>query len=779
MITVSPNIVFIILLCLLNMFSSFAQQLQRHEVITAYLYNFAKSVQWQNETELSEFRFHIISGDEVLIDEMVSLAKVKTLRDKPIRITSSSGMSGIEKAQLVFVAKSSENRLIEIFDKIEGKNILLITEQFQDKRLIMINFIETSEKRLIFEINKANIINQKILITEDLILLGGTEIDVAELYKEGQQSLRELQKRTETLENNLVQLDKEITAQREQMEKQRRVIQEQQKIVRDRVALLKEREKQLDSLGSMIKEQKRILSSQALKLEKSEQELKTQLSRIKKQQIVLDEQSDEIEKQKSELQHGETLLKEQKVKIDTQEETLKEKVILIERQQTFLYLLIIISILTLLLAIAVYKGYRNKQILTKELELKVEERTKELSKSNELLTFELSERKHAEDKLREREEQFRLISESVEDMIVMLDLDGKRIYNNPSYEPLLGDTKSLHGTDSFKDIHPEDREKIKKIFEETIQTGKGQRSEYRLIGKNSRIHYIESQGSVIRDGNGKIINVVVVSRDITERKKIEQELMNYQFTLEKMVKERTAELEIAKEKAEVADRLKSAFLATMSHELRTPLNSIIGFTGILLREIAGPLNDEQKKQLTMAKGSASHLLSLINDVLDISKIEAGELVVTPKPFDYSKSVRKVFNIVQPLAVKKSLKLELNLSDNSFEITSDERRVEQILLNLLNNSIKFTDRGSVKLQCSVEGNNILTKVIDTGIGIKNEDLDKLFKPFSQVETGITRNHEGTGLGLSICKKLTEKLGGIIKVESEFGVGTTFILYLPIG
>jgi len=216
----------------------------------------------------------------------------------------------------------------------------------------------------------------------------------------------------------------------------------------------------------------------------------------------------------------------------------------------------------------------------------------------------------------------------------------------------------------------------------------------------------------------------------------------------------------------------------MSHELRTPLNSIIGFTGILLKGIAGPLNSEQFKQLGMAKRSAQHLLELINDVLDISKIEAGELVVYKRSFDFTGVVQKIVSVIHPLAESKELKLSLSISKDIKEIYSDERRVSQILLNIINNAIKFTPTGLIIIDCSREGNNIVTKIQDTGIGISSSDIEKLFKPFIQVDTGITRNHEGTGLGLSISKKLAEKLGGTISVESEIGVGSTFRVTLPV-
>ena len=266
-------------------------------------------------------------------------------------------------------------------------------------------------------------------------------------------------------------------------------------------------------------------------------------------------------------------------------------------------------------------------------------------------------------------------------------------------------------------------------------------------------------------------------RTARERTRAEEALRELNARLEQRVAARTAELEVAKERAESADRLKSAFLATMSHELRTPLNSIIGFTGILLQKLAGPLTPEQAKQLDIVRNSARHLLALINDVLDISKIEAGQMKVHAEPFDLRASIDKIVGIVKPMAEKKGLALHVNVAPGLDAMVGDPRRTEQILLNLLNNAIKFTERGSVVLTAAVENGQARLAIADTGIGIAPADLDKLFQPFRQIDSGLSRQHEGTGLGLAICRRLATLLGGEIRAESTPGKGSTFTVRLP--
>lgn len=266
--------------------------------------------------------------------------------------------------------------------------------------------------------------------------------------------------------------------------------------------------------------------------------------------------------------------------------------------------------------------------------------------------------------------------------------------------------------------------------------------------------------------------------DIVQKRTVELQETNKKLSME--IQERAIVLEelvAAKDHAEESDRLKSSFLATMSHELRTPLNSIIGFTGILLQGIAGPLNDEQRKQLQMVKSSAHHLLSLINEILDISKIQAGTVELINENFDLRQAIEKSVASLSPLAEKKGLTISTLITLESDEMCGDQQRVEQILLNLISNAIKFSENGSIKVECEELGDTVVTRVIDTGIGINAEDQKVLFKPFRQIDSGLGRKYEGTGLGLSICKELVERMSGHISIISAPGEGSTFIVSLP--
>ncbi|HET7204719.1 MAG TPA: ATP-binding protein [Steroidobacteraceae bacterium] len=282
----------------------------------------------------------------------------------------------------------------------------------------------------------------------------------------------------------------------------------------------------------------------------------------------------------------------------------------------------------------------------------------------------------------------------------------------------------------------------------------------------------------LRDLEGRVYAVGGVSTEITELRRAQREVVEANARLELTVAERTQELVVERDRAEQADRAKTAFLSTVSHELRTPLNSIIGFTDIVLGELSGPLNEEQRRHLTIVQDSSRLLLALINEILDLSRIEAGRMQFSVESFDLADVLLRRLEAFASQADAKGLRLHSDLAPDLGTMFSDPKRVAQIVANLLSNAVKFTETGSVCLGAARDADRVRIDVRDTGPGIAPADLAQLFKPFMQVGDAQGRHREGTGLGLAISRHLARALGGDIAVESEPGRGTTFTVTLPL-
>lgn len=362
----------------------------------------------------------------------------------------------------------------------------------------------------------------------------------------------------------------------------------------------------------------------------------------------------------------------------------------------------------------------------------------------------ISERKKAESDLRESEEKFRTLAENIHEVFWIAAADGSKVlYISPAYEDVWGQKRDDLYNDALlwmRTILPQYHDKVEESFTYDNLIKGGFDIEYQIRRPDNTTRWIHDKGTPIIGNDGEIHSIVGVAADISKFKEI--------------------------------DQLKSMFIASMSHELRTPLNSIIGFVGIILQGMAGDISDEQKDMLSRSYGAAKHLLALITDVIDISKIEAGKIEAFAEEFMLHDLMKQAFSTLRMDIDAKGLLLETDIPEN-LKLNTDRQRLLQCVLNFLSNAVKYSEKGKIKVSAVKEGETVEIQFTDTGIGIRDKDLPKLFGSFVRLDTPLKVSTKGTGLGLYLTKKLTaEVLNGTIEVNSVYGKGSTFILKIPV-
>lgn len=401
----------------------------------------------------------------------------------------------------------------------------------------------------------------------------------------------------------------------------------------------------------------------------------------------------------------------------------------------------------------------------------------------------ISERKKAKRDIKEREEQYRGLVETSSDAVVTVNEMLEVIHWNEaaskifgySRDEIMGRPVEILVPENYKQRHIESSLRFLKTREGKII---GKAIEMEGLRKDGSLVPVELSLSSLEIGGSLLITGII--RDITDRKRLEEQLKEYTEGLEQMVKERTNELETAKGMAEAANRAKSEFLANMSHELRTPLNAIIGFSDALVGGIYGPVDERHKGYLNDILKSGERLLTMVNDILYFSRIGAETIAVEPAEVSLRELFRSSIMLFRMQAIKHSLSMEVEVPDDSDIVVADQRMLKHVMMNLISNAVKFTpDGGSIRISAHrvrkpeiSDGDFIEVSVEDTGIGIAEEDMHRLFQPFQQLEPTMTKQYAGAGIGLSLTKRLIELHGGSIRVESEVGKGSRFVFVIPV-
>jgi signal transduction histidine kinase len=399
--------------------------------------------------------------------------------------------------------------------------------------------------------------------------------------------------------------------------------------------------------------------------------------------------------------------------------------------------------------------------------------------------------KLAEANVRAERDRLDLIIDSVADPILVTDPGGKILLMNAPAERIFTVPENAPGADGERVVRSNDAH-FSSFVSNVFFSGAGLRwrGEIGLTDPATQQALpVEAVAGKVLSEHGEVTAVVTILHDRTEaleKARLYEQLKAASEQLEEKVREATAELVRRNEllqrqhlELEQASQLKSQFLANMSHEFRTPLNAILGYTSMLLQGISGDLAPAQKQKMQRVESNGKHLLSIINDILDISRIEAGKMPLHPEDFELPTLIAELFAEVEPLIQKARLQAVTELPPDLLPVFSDRQKVKQIMLNLLTNAIKFTPQGAVKVSVTSadENRELRIAVSDTGIGIAAHDHDKVFEDFRQADNSVTREYGGAGLGLAICRRLAVTLGGRIELHSELSRGSTFTLAIP--
>ncbi len=644
-----------------------AMAASRADIVAEYIFHLAEKIQWANEEKITQYHFQVIDDSSDISDRLEAMSEKNRLHDKPFIVSHSISPQPPPKVHLIYLGKSLSSNHFEILDKIESKNILLISDNANNRRDIMINLIEGKNQGIQFEINRTNILAQNLEILPDILLLGGAEIDVAQLYREVQRELNEQRTMLEALNRDIA----------------------------------KSQEEKVSLTASLKKQQK---------------ETDKQLNKIKETEDELRAQSEKVNLAKQEVSKLQNTLKEQNLGLKNQARGLE---------------------------IAIRRAHKQSlEILAQRKQIAL-----------------------AKERYKKLENDIRLKEMSLEEKINFLAGKEAEIINR---QLLLSQQK----------VKIEEQDVLINQQKRTISSQIGiLDAQGRTISEQKRLLLVSLTAGIF----GVVIIILVFvgyrRNKMTNLKLHEQTLQLEEYN--RKLKE-SHEFAVSSQKvAETANKAKSVFLASMSHELRTPMNAILGFSQLMKGD--KDLVPKHQDFINIINRSGEHLLNLIDDALDMSKIEAGHIKLEEEDFDLGELIRDIIDLIKGRAESKGLQLLLDQS-SSFPryIHGDAAKIRQVLINLVGNAIKYTHEGAISIKFNahpVENEEQLVLEIDvndTGIGIEDDDIERVFHPFEQI---VSANNDkagqsGTGLGLALCKQYVDLMGGEIHAVSKPNEGSTF-------
>ena len=588
-----------------------SQEYSQEQVISSYLYNFAKNIEWPNEQDYESFNIAIYRPQNLsLYNEIKKLASQSKIKRKQIKVEKINSLENLSKHQMIYLESANSQIIEELYNKLNGRPVLIVTYQFPIKQFVMIDLGPTNTFQLSFEVNNANLLNHGLKPLPELILNGGSEIDVAELYREGQASLVALQKQLNLREKKLTQLST--------------TIEKQLKTNLNLEISMEELAREILASESLIKKQKQDLKQQESEInlgqkerEKLFAEMEDRTKSLVATQLELNNRQEKLDRIQYDIEAKEHLLEQLNSTISQQSSTITELDELVLTQRRSLTYLWALFILGFLFAGSLLFGY----LMKRRNNLRLQARTEELQ----------------------------------------------------------------------------------------------------------------------------------VARD---------------------------RLAIAKSIAEEANLAKSRFVSLMSHELRTPLQAIIGYSEVVIDELTMTGDTKHINDINRVLNNSERLLKLINSVLDLAKIESGKMELNLTRVNVDKLMSEVLDNIQPQFDKAGNRLYVEIKSQDEKPMVDYDKLLQIMINLLSNSCKFTDRGEVTITVNHHNNCLCISVKDTGIGLTKEQQKRVFDQFKQADTSTTRKFGGTGLGLTITKQFTEMMGGTIRVKSEYKKGALFLVEIPL-